>query len=170
MVSLPLVTERLLLRPVTDGDLPALYAILADAEVMKLALYCRALDESEAQRFIDEDFTKSADDMTHLGVLCRKDDGTIIGFAGVLPCKYYPGDLEIGFVLRTEAHHRGYATEIGRRLVDLAFGLGQERLLGLVEPRNAESIGALTRIGMSRLDRIETADRGAREVYEIRRD
>jgi len=168
--SLPLRTARLLLRPVRDGALPRLFAILGDAEVMKLALYERALTRDEAQRFIDEDFAKDVDDVTHLGALCRNDDETVIGFAGLLPCKYVPGALEMGFVLAAEHHRKGYAAEIGAALIDLAFhGLGCERLLALCDPRNDASRAVLEKLGMSRIDEIATGDRGQRMVFEITR-
>jgi [ribosomal protein S5]-alanine N-acetyltransferase len=167
--SLPLRTDRLVLRPVYDGDLPRLFAILGDPEVMKLALYERALTRDEAQQFIDDDFTTDVADVTHLAALCRSDDETVIGFAGLLPCKYLPGELEMGFVLAAEHHRKGYATEIGVGLINLAFrGLGCERVLALCSPRNDASRAVLEKLGMSRINEISTTDRGARLVYEIR--
>ena len=169
MELLPLKTARLLLRPVRDADLPELFALLGDGEVMKLALYERALTRAEAQAFIDADFTRTTDDVSHLGVLCRNDDGAIVGFAGLLPCKYFPGDLEIGFVLGGEHQGCGYATEIGETLLEIGFGaLHSVRLLGLCDPRNAGSRHTLEKIGMSEIDQITTPDRGIRVVYEIK--
>jgi RimJ/RimL family protein N-acetyltransferase len=163
---LPLRTERLLLRPVADGDLPRLVEILGDPEVMKLALYERALTEPEVRDFIESDFTKDVRDPMHLGVLCRAQDRTIIGFAGLLPCKYFPGDLEIGFVLATEHQRCGYATEIGNALMDVCFHiLRRDRLIGLCDPRNEESRKVLTKLGMSEIEEIRTADRGCRSVF-----
>jgi RimJ/RimL family protein N-acetyltransferase len=168
--QLPIRTERLFLRPVADDDLPRLYSILADPEVMKLALYGRPLSPAEAQEFIDADFTRDVRDITHLGVLCRNDDASIVGFAGVLPCKYFPDDLEIGFVLGHEHQGLGYATEIAAKLVDVCFGiLGRQRLLGLCEPRNAGSRKVLEKVGMSQIDEIQTSDRGRRVIYAINR-
>jgi [ribosomal protein S5]-alanine N-acetyltransferase len=169
MECLPFRTARLLLRPVTDDDLPRLLAILGDAEVMKFALYGRPLAPEEARDFIDSDFTKQPDDVTHLGVLCRKDDNAVVGFAGLLPCKYFPGDLEIGFVLANESQGKGYATEIGRKLIEVCFGaLSRERLLGLCEPHNEKSKKALMRLGMVSMGPdILTPDRGPRSVFSI---
>lgn len=166
---LPLQTARLLLRPVHDADLPQLFSLLGDAEVMKLALYESALTRDEAQEFIDADFTRSPDDITHLGVLCRNVDGTIVGFAGLLPCKYFPSDLEIGFVLGREHQGRGYATEIGQKLIEVGFSaLHSPRLLGLCDPENAKSRHALQKLGMSEIAEISTPDRGRRVVHEIK--
>lgn len=168
MERLPLRTERLLLRPVAEGDLARLAGIMADPDVMKLALYERSLTLEEAQEFINADFTRDEGDVTHLGVLCRNDNGVIIGFAGLLPCKYFPEDLEIGFVLASEHQGKGYATEIGKNLVDLCFGaLGRERLLGLCDPRNTGSRSVLEKLGMSAVDEIATPDRGRRAVFAI---
>jgi len=168
MAVLPLQTARLLLRPVDDADLPWLVSILGDGEVMRLALYERALTSDEAEHFINADFTRTADDVTHLGVLCGNEDGAIVGFAGLLPCRYFPGDLEIGFVLGREHQGRGYATEIGRKLLEVGFeALHRPRLLGLCDPENAGSRNVLGKLGMREIDEITTPDRGRRVVYEI---
>jgi RimJ/RimL family protein N-acetyltransferase len=168
---LPFRTARLLLRPVTEGDLPRLFAILADAEVMKLALYERPLTLEEAQKFVDDDFSKDSEDVTHLGVLCRNDDDVLLGFAGLLPCRYFPEDLEFGFVLAREHHRKGYATEIGRKLIEVGLGaLGRSRILALCDPRNMASRGVLETLGMTRVgDEILTRDRGPRIVFETSR-
>lgn len=166
--SLPLRTSRLHLRPVRNDDLPGLFTILGDAEVMKLALYERALTREEAQQFVDDDFTKDASDVTHLGALCRNEDETLIGFAGLLACKYFPGDLELGFVLAAEHQRKGYAIEIGGALIDLALrDLGCPRLLALCSPRNDASRGVLEKLGMHQIGEIAAGDRGQRMVFEI---
>ena len=166
----PIRTDRLLLRPVTDGDLPRLFVILGDPEVMQLALYERPLAREEARQFINDDFATAPSDVTHLGVLCRNDDHVVIGFAGLLPCKYYPGDLEFGFVLATEHQRKGYASEIGKKLIEVSLAaLQRERVLALCDPRNSASRNVLEKLGMSRVDEIATPDRGRRTVFEIRR-
>ena len=170
MARLPLRTARLLLRPVIDRDLPHLIAILGDSEVMKLALYERPLGPDEAKQFIAEAFSKEAEDVTHLGVLCRGGDHAVVGFAGLLPCKYFPGDLELGFVLAAEHQGKGYATEIARTLLDVGFEvLKCERLIALCDPRNVGSSRVLEKLGMICIDEISTLDRGRRRVFKIAR-
>lgn len=165
---LPLRTDRLLLRPVTHADLAGLFVILGDAAVMKLALYARPLSRQDALEFIDSAFAKTPEDVTHLGVLCRNDHPAIVGFAGLLPCKYFPDDLEFGFVLAKEHQRKGYATEIGKKLIDIGLGaLGRDRLLALCHPQNRASRGVLEKLGMSSIETIATPDRGARMVFVI---
>jgi len=137
---------------------------------MKLALYGRPLSEAEARQFINDDFAWNAADVAHLGVLCRADDDTVIGFAGLLPCAYFSEELELGYVLAGEAHRQGYATEIGKELVDLGFTeFRNDRLLALCEPRNHDSAHVLDKLGFLNIKEIPTADRGQRAVYELRR-
>jgi len=169
MERFPLETERLALRPVTDGDLPRLCEILADPEVMKLALYERPLTTAEARQFIEEEFARDADAIAKLAVLCRRSDDAVIGFAGLLPCKYLPGELEFGFVLALEAQGFGYATEIGVKLIDVGFAsLKRERLYALCDPSNAASRDVLSRkLGMRFVKQMETPDRGPRMVFQI---
>ena len=137
---------------------------------MKLALYERPLSAAEARQFINDDFSMNSSDVTHLGVLCRAADDVVIGFAGLLPCKYFPEELELGFVLGTEHQGHGYATEIGKKLIDLGFSeIGHDRVLALCDPRNSASRHVLEKLGMSNIDEIATPDRGQRLVFEIRR-
>lgn len=167
-VHFPFETDRLTLRPPTDRDLAQLISILGDPEVMKLALYERPLTAEEASQFIDQDFARDSRDVTHLGVLCRKEDDVVVGFAGLLPCKYFPTDFEFGFVLATEHHGKGYATEIGKKLLDIGFlSLGCERLLALCDPKNAASTKVLKKLGLSQIAQISTLDRGPRVVFQI---
>jgi ribosomal-protein-alanine N-acetyltransferase len=170
-MRLPIETERLSLHPFAGTDFAALLAILSDAEVMALALYERALTLEEAREFIDRDFSKSPGEIDRLGVLRLRPDGRIIGFAGLLPCPYLPGELEFGFVLARDVQGKGYATEIGLELIRIGLQvLGRKRVYALCDPRNTASREVLSRkLGMRSVKEIATADRGPRMLFEIER-
>ena len=73
-------------------------------------------------------------------------------------------------MLATEHQRKGYATEIGRKLIDIALAvLGRDRLLALCDPRNGASRRALEKLGMYSIDTITTPDRGGRMVFMIAR-
>jgi RimJ/RimL family protein N-acetyltransferase len=148
--------------------LPALLAILSDSEVMRLALYGRPLTDDEARCFIEAEFAHDSTDVTKLGVLCRNSDKAVVGFAGLLVCKYFPGELEFGFVLTTSAQGHGFGTEIGSSLLDVGFrGLRRRNVYALCDPRNVASREVLARkLGMTLIDEIMTPDRGARLVFK----
>lgn len=161
-----------MLRTLEAGDEPALAAICGDASLMQFALWGRPLTGQEARVFIECDFARDADDITKLGVLCLRAEPGVIGFAGLLPCKYLPGELEFGFVLATHVQGRGLASEIGRKLLDVGLRqMERERLYALCDPRNLASRAVLSRkLGMQFVRKIDTPDRGSRLVFEQSRE
>jgi RimJ/RimL family protein N-acetyltransferase len=107
-------TARLILRPLNEDDMNSLLGILADAEVMKHALYGRPLLGEEARSFVETNFARGPSDITKFGVVCLRKENTPVGFAGILPCPYMTGELELGFTLMSSAQCQGFATELGK--------------------------------------------------------
>jgi len=50
-----------------------------------------------------------------------RDDGAFVGWFHLRPDRIDPGPQELGYRLRRAAWGRGYATELGRALVDYGF-------------------------------------------------
>ena len=164
-----LTTPRLMLRAAVEEDISTLQnRIFGDSEVMRFAFSGAPMAADAAEDFIRRFFTFGGS-LTGMAVLTEKPAGEVIGFAGLSPCQALEADdFEIGFVLARPAWGRGIATEIGE--AQLAFGFEQlkcGRLLGLVEPRNAPSIHALEKLGMSYRATIADPKRGSRGVYAI---
>ena len=167
-----IVTERLILRSVSDSDLDKLYDIVfSDAEVMSQAFDGKPLSRAQAADFFARSFDHDGNGM-QLAALMLKGSGTVIGFAGLLESTALgKQDFEIGFVLGREYWGRGYATEIG--LAQIEYGLVQKncsRLLAFVSPQNEASKSALLKIGMEHHANIETSSRGMRDVYIVQRE
>ncbi len=58
--------------------------------------------------------------------------------------------LELGWALRGDWHGKGYATEMGRAGLDVAFQeLGAELVYAFTEPENEPSRAVMDRLGMS---------------------
>jgi ribosomal-protein-alanine N-acetyltransferase len=164
-----LTTPRLVLRAAVEEDISILQdMIFSDSDVMRFAFSGAPMAKEAAEDFIRRFFTFGGS-LTGMAVLTEKPAGEIIGFAGLSPCDALGADdFELGFVLARRAWGRGIATEIGE--AQLVFGFDQlkcERLLGLVDPRNAPSIHALEKLGMCRLRTITDPKRGSRDVYVI---
>lgn len=164
-----LTTPRLILRTTTDADIPQLQErIFGDRDVMRFAFAGEPMAKDRSESFMRRFFT-FGDSLTGIATLTEKPSNEIIGFAGLFSCDALGAeDFEIGFVLARQAWGRGIATEIGE--AQLAFGfdrLGCQRLLGLVDPRNAPSIHALTKLGMRYLKDVSDAKRADRSVYII---
>ena len=164
-----LTTPRLILRTAVEEDISALQSLIfGDSDVMRFAFSGAPMAGDAAEDFIRRFFTFGGS-LTGMAVLTEKPAGEVIGFAGLSPCQALEADdFEIGFVLARRAWGRGIATEIGE--AQLAFGFEQlkcGRLLGLVDPRNAPSIHALEKLGMSYRATIADPKRGSRGVYAI---
>jgi len=115
-----LSTERLVLRPPTEADAPAL-AMLADNRKVAemLARMPNPYGETEAQAFIAM-AAKSSQAVYVLTVAGRRpgDGGTLIGCAGL---NLTDRGLELGYWIGEPYWKKGYATEAAHAMVDLAF-------------------------------------------------
>jgi RimJ/RimL family protein N-acetyltransferase len=98
----------------------------------------------------------------------ERGSGLLAGRVGCWCPEGWPG-LEIGWALRREFWHRGYATEAGRTALEFAFSeLGQKHVISLIQTDNAASVRVAVRLGMTLQGRTELSGREAL-VYGIDR-
>ena len=76
--------------------------------------------------------------------------GTIVGYAGVAWFDF-EGErrLEFGYRLVPDAHGRGYATEAGRAVLDVATETFRGELLAMIDPTNDASQGVIGKLGFT---------------------
>ena len=166
MPSLILHSQRLDLCHPDANDFPALHAILSDPTTMAQAFAGRPMSEAESQVFFRDHFDWSHNGR-RAGILRRRGQSEILGFAGLLPCAALGADdYEIGFVLAPAHWGQGYAQEIGH--AQLAYGFTQldcPRLLAQVAPDNLASRKALEKLGMALHGSTQHPVRGERLIY-----
>ncbi len=129
----PLLTERLLLRPIDPvRDLAAMHTYRSRADVCRYTPLVPGTVEELAERLADPERTRSvidAEGQVVALVVERRDTGAVIGDVVLFWHSAADGHAEIGYVLHPDQAGRGFATEAGRALVDLAFeGLGAHRV------------------------------------------
>ena len=79
-------------------------------------------------------------------------------------------DIELGYTLARAVWGRGYATELGRALLEHAFtALGAPRVVAQVEPENRASRHVLEKLGMTERGR-RTAYGRPHLLYAVERD
>lgn len=171
MHAFTIETERLILRELRDADIQPLLVMLSKPLVMRWLFGSVPMKNDEARRFINDNFIFGKQDHG-LGVLCARETGCFVGFAGLLPCRYlYEDDFELGFALTEDSWGKGYATEIAAAQISYGFkNFSVPRLLGLAHPKNTASQHALEKVGMKLLKVIRTDQRGPRCLYIIKRN
>jgi RimJ/RimL family protein N-acetyltransferase len=148
----PIATERLLLRPMTPADAPAIHAYQSRADVCRYIPYSPRTLEEVSARLARADVTRATlDDEGQAIVLAvvRQADDALVGDVMLAWKSREHGTGEIGYVLNPVFHGHGYATEAANAALHLGFdGLGLHRIIGRIDARNAASAAVLRRIGM----------------------
>jgi [ribosomal protein S5]-alanine N-acetyltransferase len=145
-----LTTERLRLRPFTAADQETIHAIYCDPEVMRFVgngAHRTLEDTATALRIYGDVLARYGYSFLAVSEL---ESGALIGDGGLYPLGGQGPDIELGYTLARSTWGNGYATELGRALVDHAFTvLGARRVVAQVEPANRASRHVLEKLGFS---------------------
>ncbi len=146
-----ITTERLSLRFLNEADIPALYDMFSDAEVMRYWSRPPWTDLSEAWVMLadtQEGYrTRSA---LQLGIE-RRADRVLVGTCSLFYFHLASRRAEIGYALGRPYWGAGYMHEALRALVGYAFReMGLNRLEADIDPRNLASARTLERLGFQK--------------------
>ena len=172
----PLVTERLVVRAMTSADVDDVHAYQSREDV------CRYLPFEPRTR--EEVVTKVATvstaltladetDFWQLAVELRSEPGRVIGDVFFALRSVANARGEIGWTLHPGFAGRGYMTEAGRAILEVAFGaIGLHRVTAVLDPRNHASAALCRRLGMRREahfveDLMFKGEWGDTEIYAI---
>jgi len=149
-------TERLVLRPVTGDDHPALLAHWTQPDVRRFLFDGAPLSSAEVAETIEEsngDFAAHGYGIWLIELGSGAGPGPspgpgLVGTAGLRPLE--ESGLEIFYSLAPAAWGHGYATEASRAVVEYALGpLGLPEVLAEVDEGNAASVAVVKRLGMT---------------------
>jgi RimJ/RimL family protein N-acetyltransferase len=150
----PVRTERLLLRPFNEADLPALLAYHSSPAVHQF-LPMEPMDaEGVLHRLRQGLWSRSTLDeegeILFLGVALLS-TGELIGDVMLRWLSGQDQCGEIGYVINPAHGGNGYATEAARAVLHLAFDeLELHRMIARIDPRNTASLRLAERLGMRR--------------------
>lgn len=149
-----LETEHLLLRELTQDDFEETCKLLQDAEVMYA--YEGPFSREEVQGWMNNQFRRYQTNGFGLWGVVEKSSETLIGQCGITLQGYQNGLVpEIGYLLRREYWHKGYATEAARACKEYAFDvLGFSTVYSIIRDTNLPSQQVALRNGMHRVDQI----------------
>ncbi len=166
-----IATPRLLLRGWRPEDFESYAAMLADPET---ARFITRKGQPYGEREAWNETVWLIGHWQLLGhgmfVIEERATGAFLGRVGSLSPKGWPG-FEVGWALAPAARGKGYAVEAAGAAIDWSFeAFPLERIVSLIDPRNAASQRVATRLGERR-----TAERFAPfgipcDIWEIRRE
>lgn len=115
-----LETKRLFLRELMPEDFDALYAVLADSDIMQHYPY--TFDETRVRNWISKNIDRYDVFGFGLWAVCLKATGEMIGDCG-LTMQCIDGTIlpEIGYHIAKAHQHRGYAREAAIAVRDWSF-------------------------------------------------
>ncbi|MBT9491262.1 MAG: GNAT family N-acetyltransferase [Paucibacter sp.] len=151
VIKIELSSERLCLRPLSDIDTQALFAVFSDPRVMRYGSTPEwdSLAKAEDKVLRNRRGVQSGESMC-LAIFHRHDYrflGTVDLFQIDVQCRR----AELGYTLAFEAWGQGYMAEALTTLLDHVFAeLAFNRIEADIDPRNAASIACLERLGFQR--------------------
>jgi [ribosomal protein S5]-alanine N-acetyltransferase len=138
-------TDKVVLRPITVTDAPALYAVHRDPETHRFWSGPAHTSEEETARNIAT--TLQREDVQVWAI--TTDGGIALGRTGLIHLREGVG--EIGIILRRDLHGQGLASAALGLVMDYAFGgVGLHRLTADIDPDNAGSLSLFLRAGFKR--------------------
>ncbi|WP_207481770.1 GNAT family N-acetyltransferase [Arenibaculum pallidiluteum] len=142
-----LETDRLLLRRPRLRDAAELLAFLGDPEAMRYTQCLSSLREVR-RHLAAHDRQRGRLGYGPWTVL-TKTDGRIVGFGGLYLDPFDPGwGTELGYHFAPEAWGKGFASELARASLDLAWGqLGLREIWAFAHPDNTASRRVLEKAG-----------------------
>jgi RimJ/RimL family protein N-acetyltransferase len=143
-----LETERMVLRRMEMSDVDDLMGIFADSEAMRY--YPSTKTRREAEDWVRWTLSSYRDHGFGQWVAILKDSGEFAGQCGLTVQEVEGKDeVEIGYLFLRKFWGRGLATEAASAARDHGFGLGYERLVSLIDPRNRPSRRVAERVGLT---------------------
>jgi RimJ/RimL family protein N-acetyltransferase len=146
-MSLPLTTERLLLRAATLDDLETWHAIARDAEEAWFGEASSSRDDARAN--LERHMSHFDRHGFGLCAVELRATGLMIGITGLTHLGDGP-EIEVGYRYLRDHWGNGYATEAARASIAFGFGeLGLERIVAVTLPTNRASRNVMEKCGMT---------------------
>jgi ribosomal-protein-alanine N-acetyltransferase len=144
-----LTTERLVLRPATQADVPFVLSLFSRSETNRYSSYEDISTAEEAQRLFDA-FLKPGSETHFRLVADLRGSGEAVGTLGLYSYSETNRRAELGYDLLREHRGRGLMTEAVEEVLRYGFEeLGLNRVEATTDPENAASLRVLEKTGFT---------------------
>ncbi len=142
-----LETERLILRPMNEADIEAVYQMRRDDEIMRF-IREPVVDRKEAENWIGLISSRWAKDKIGFCSVIEKQSGKFAGWCGLWQLKE-SGEIEVGYAVAKEFWGKGYASESAEAFLNYGFNeLNLEKIVAVARQENTPSRRVMEKIGM----------------------
>ncbi|SDM28589.1 GNAT family N-acetyltransferase [Siphonobacter aquaeclarae] len=144
-----LKTERLILRRPVDSDVPDLFRIRSDADVMRYIPRTLAQTHDDVRTYLAklDEMTSRADGLTW-AIATADEPERLMGTIGFVNIYKEHHRSEVGYALHPDYQRKGYVQEALVRVLDYGFGeLGFHTVEAIVDPANEASSSLLEKNG-----------------------
>lgn len=170
---MPDTSSRLIYRKPEANDVLRLFAIFGDPQTNLFNPAGPMASLEHAQRVLNHWLEQWATQGYGWWAIALKEQPAhLIGFGGIAPLNYLTERrINLGYRFAVEAWGQGYATELGRDALALAFQtLNLPEVFGLVRPDHAASIRVLEKLGMQPYGLLDDVPgKAPSRVFSIRR-
>ncbi|MFF0268903.1 GNAT family N-acetyltransferase [Kribbella sp. NPDC004536] len=149
--SLPIETDRLILRRYVENDYDDLLKLQSNPDVTRFLLYDVRTPEQvrEALNGRLADVPLDSDGQALTVAVILRDTGQHLGEVTLFLTSTEQRTGELGYVFHPESHGHGYAAEASVELLRLGFEeLGLHRIIARLDARNDGSVKLLNRLGL----------------------
>lgn len=163
-------TKRLVLREMNREDYDALYAVLADSDIMQHYPY--TFDEARVRGWIERNIERYRIFGFGLWAVCLKDTGEMIGDCG-LTMQNIGGVIkpEIGYHIRKDMQQKGYAKEAASAVRDWTFeNTTYNMIFSYMKYTNTPSAKSAQSWGCHLVDEFEDEVNERTRVYAVTRE
>jgi RimJ/RimL family protein N-acetyltransferase len=146
-MPLPILTERLVLRPYREDDLHELHAVLYSDEAA-MALLGGPRDLAGTRAALERTMNQQELSGYSFWPVIERESGLLCGEAGLFPLTPDGPEVALGYAFGSAYWRRGYASEAAAAVVAEAFGpLGLDRLVAITREANLGSRRVLAKLG-----------------------
>jgi RimJ/RimL family protein N-acetyltransferase len=142
-----LETERLVLRPLNEDDVDAIFALRRDAELMQFIREPQT-KRTEAENWINLVSELWERDRIGFCAVIDKTSNEFIGWCGLWKLKE-TGETEVGYAIDKNFQKKGLASEAAQKFLEYGFDqLKLEKIVAVARPENTASRRVMEKIGM----------------------
>ena len=139
-------TERLILRPLDENDIDAVFALRNDAEIMRFIRAPR--NRAESVNWIKLVSSRWQDEKIGFCAVIEKATSKFIGWCGLWRL-VETGETEIGYAIDKKCWGRGYATEAAAQILFYGFDdLKLAKIVAVTRLDNTASRRVMEKLGM----------------------